>query len=143
MSFMVLFVVLYLTCVEIYFEALFEIYSAEEFSICAVDPSRFVKVLSALAAIRLNGIHTEDLDKLLPPDDMDPTLTIMLMFTLTSKIADNIPAAINHELVCSVGCELLPTLYGVLGINGPEGMCIYRKLVQESPSIVGGADEEA
>jgi hypothetical protein len=35
------------------------------------------QVLSGLAAIGLNGIIADDLVKLLPPDRMDPALSIM------------------------------------------------------------------
>ncbi|KAJ7775530.1 P-loop containing nucleoside triphosphate hydrolase protein [Mycena metata] len=111
-----------------------------------LPPTGIAQVLSALAAIGLNGIHAEDLVKLLPPDRMDPALTIMAdvraYFQVAYKrIADNVPAAIDHELVRGVGRELLPTLYGGLGINGPEGMRICRELAQESPSVAGKREE--
>ncbi|KAJ7027364.1 P-loop containing nucleoside triphosphate hydrolase protein [Mycena alexandri] len=110
------------------------------------QPTGIAQVLSALAAIGLNGIHAEDLVKLLPPDRLDPALTIMAdvraYFQVAYKrIADNVPAAIDYELVRGVGRELLPTLYGGLGINGPDGMRICRELAQESPSVAGKREE--
>jgi hypothetical protein len=57
------------------------------------------------------------------------------------RIADNVPLAIDHELVRGVGRELLPSLHAGLGINGPEGMRICRELAQESPSVAGKREE--
>ncbi|KAJ7814534.1 P-loop containing nucleoside triphosphate hydrolase protein [Mycena olivaceomarginata] len=104
------------------------------------------QVLVGLAAVGLNGIDAEDLVKLLPPDRMDPALNIMAdvraYFQVAYKrIADNISLAIDHELVRGVWCDLLPTLYRGLGINGPEGLRICRELAQESPSIAGKREE--
>ncbi|KAJ7841621.1 P-loop containing nucleoside triphosphate hydrolase protein [Mycena olivaceomarginata] len=104
------------------------------------------QVLAGLAAVGLNGIDAEDLVKLLPPDRMDPALNIMAdvraYFQVAYKrIADNIPLAIDHELVRGVARDLLPTLYRGLGINGPEGLRICRELAQESPSIAGKREE--
>ncbi|KAJ7831451.1 P-loop containing nucleoside triphosphate hydrolase protein [Mycena olivaceomarginata] len=104
------------------------------------------QVLAGLAAVGLNGIDAEDLVKLLPPDRMDPALNIMAdvraYFQVAYKrIADNIPLAIDHELVRGAGRDLLPTLYRGLGINGPEGLRICRELAQESPSIAGKREE--
>ncbi|KAJ7892202.1 hypothetical protein B0H13DRAFT_866691 [Mycena leptocephala] len=63
----------------------------------------------------------------LAPDRMDPALSIMsdvrAYFQVAYKrMADNVLAAIDSELVRGVGRELLPTLYRGLGINGPEGV---------------------
>jgi hypothetical protein len=57
------------------------------------------------------------------------------------RIADNIPNAIDRELVRGVNRELLATLYAGLGINGPEGLRICRELAQESPSVAGKREE--
>ncbi|KAJ7128249.1 P-loop containing nucleoside triphosphate hydrolase protein [Mycena filopes] len=110
------------------------------------DLPGIAQVLSTLAAIGLSGVRAEDLVKLLPPDRMDPALNIMAdvraYFQVAYKrIADNVPAAIDHELVRGVGRELLPTLYSGLGINGPEGLRICRELAQESPSVAGKREE--
>ncbi|KAJ7036791.1 P-loop containing nucleoside triphosphate hydrolase protein [Mycena alexandri] len=112
----------------------------------AIQPTGIAQVLSTLASIGLNGIHAEDLVKLLPPDQMDPALNIMAdvraYFQVAYKrIADNVPAAIDHELVRGVGRELLPMLYSGLGINGPDGLRICRELAQESPNIAGKREE--
>ncbi|KAJ7494128.1 P-loop containing nucleoside triphosphate hydrolase protein [Mycena latifolia] len=103
-------------------------------------------VLSGLATIGLNGVDAEDLVKLLPPDRMDPALNIMsdvrAYFQVAYKrIADNVPSAIDHELIRGVGRDMLPTLYSGLGINGPDGLRICRELAQESPSVAGKREE--
>ncbi|KAJ7866123.1 P-loop containing nucleoside triphosphate hydrolase protein [Mycena leptocephala] len=92
-----------------------------------------------------NALETYRL-KLLPPDRMDPALSIMsdvrAYFQVAYKrMADNVLAAIDSELVRGVGRELLPTLYRGLGINGPEGLRICRELAQESPSVAGKREE--
>ncbi|KAJ7653846.1 P-loop containing nucleoside triphosphate hydrolase protein [Mycena rosella] len=104
------------------------------------------QVLSGLASIGLSGIDAKDLVKLLAPDRMDPALNIMsdvrAYFQVAYKrIADNIPLAIDHELVRGVGHDMLPTLYTGLGINSPEGGRICRELAQESPSVAGKREE--
>ncbi|KAJ7215356.1 P-loop containing nucleoside triphosphate hydrolase protein [Mycena pura] len=104
------------------------------------------QVLSGLAAFGLSNVKSEDLVKLLPPDRMDPALNIMAdvraYFQVAYKrVTDDIPLAIDHELVRGVGKDLLATLYTGLGINGPDGQRICRELAQESPSIVGKREE--
>ncbi|KAF7366190.1 hypothetical protein MVEN_00496000 [Mycena venus] len=103
------------------------------------------QVLTALAAVGLSGIDADNLVKLLPPDRMDPALNIMsdvrAFIVAYKRIADNVPAAIDHELVRGVGRELLPTLYKGLGINGSDGLRICRELAQESPSVAGKREE--
>ncbi|KAJ6454813.1 hypothetical protein C8R45DRAFT_1082629 [Mycena sanguinolenta] len=124
-------------------------------------PTGITQVVAGLTLIGLGGINVDDLVKLLPSDRMDPALNIMadvgspvliyavcmriLMYPCTpvayKRIADNIPLAIDHELVRGVGRELLPTLYRGLGINGPDGVRICRELAQESPSVAGKHEE--
>ncbi|KAJ6458250.1 P-loop containing nucleoside triphosphate hydrolase protein [Mycena sanguinolenta] len=109
-------------------------------------PTGITQIIAGLGSMGLGGINVDDLVKLLPPDRMDPALNIMAdvraYFQVAYKrIADNIPLAIDHELVRGVGRELLPTLYRGLGINGPDGVRICRELAQESPSVAGKREE--
>ncbi|KAF8957357.1 P-loop containing nucleoside triphosphate hydrolase protein [Flammula alnicola] len=97
----------------------------------------FTKVLGGLAEIGMTGVKPEDLQKLLPPDRMEPALVIMAdvraYFQVAYKrFADNIPLAIDFELVRGVERDLLPELYTHLGINGPNGDAICKDLAQES-----------
>ncbi|KAK7043329.1 P-loop containing nucleoside triphosphate hydrolase protein [Favolaschia claudopus] len=103
-------------------------------------------ILAGLANLGLNGVAPEDLSKLLPPDRMDPALNIMAdvraYFQVAYKrVVDNVPLAIDHELVRGVGRDLLPTLYGGLNINGPDALRICRELAQESPTVAGKREE--
>ncbi|KAJ7159212.1 P-loop containing nucleoside triphosphate hydrolase protein [Mycena crocata] len=103
-------------------------------------------ILSNLAAIGLQDVKPEDFVKLLPPDPMEPALNIMsdvrAYFQVAYKrVTDNIPSAIDHELVRGVGRDLLQALYSGLGINGPDSLRICQELAQESPSVAGKREE--
>ncbi|KAJ7249503.1 P-loop containing nucleoside triphosphate hydrolase protein [Mycena haematopus] len=111
----------------------------------SVSSSGIAQALSGLSDIGL-AVTPKDLVKLLPPDRMDAALNIMAdvraYFQVAYKrIADNVPLAIDHELVRGVGRELLPALYRGLGLNGPDGVRICREFAQESPSVAGKREE--
>lgn len=103
-------------------------------------PTGLAKVLTGLAEMGLAGIKPEDIPKLLPPDRMEPAIHIMsdvrAYFQVAYKrIADNVPLAVDFELVRGVERDLLKTLYTTLGINGPDGHRICKELAQESSHI--------
>lgn len=123
-------------------------------------PTGLAKVLTGLAEMGLAGIKPEDIPKLLPPDRMEPAIHIMsdvrayfqggsvyLLFSLWLRLniqrrlvaykrfADNVPLAVDFELVRGVERDLLKTLYTTLGINGPDGHRICKELAQESSHI--------
>ena len=56
------------------------------------------------------------------------------------RFADNIPLAIDVELVRGVERNVLKELYSKLGVNGEDGTRICRELAQESPQV---ADKRA
>ncbi|KAF8161524.1 P-loop containing nucleoside triphosphate hydrolase protein [Crassisporium funariophilum] len=96
------------------------------------------KILSGLAEIGLVGVKPEDLPKLLQADEMEPALTIMAdvraYFQVAYKrFADNVPLAIDYELVHGIERGVLPALYSHLGINGTDGIRICSELAMESP----------
>ncbi|KAF8216858.1 P-loop containing nucleoside triphosphate hydrolase protein [Mycena galopus ATCC 62051] len=104
------------------------------------------QALNGLTGIGLRAVTAKDLVKLLPPDRMDAALNIMAdvraYFHVTYKrIADNVPLAIDHELVPGVGRDLLPALYRGLGVNGPDGTRICCEFAQENPSVAGKREE--
>ncbi|KAF8216900.1 hypothetical protein K438DRAFT_2007645 [Mycena galopus ATCC 62051] len=104
------------------------------------------QALSGLTGIGLGAVTAEDLVKLLPPDRMDAALNIMAdvrayFHVAYKRIADNVPLAIDHELVRGVGRDLLPALYRGLGVNGSDGTRICREFAQESPSVAGKREE--
>ena len=51
------------------------------------------------------------------------------------RFADNIPLAIDVELVRGVERGILKELYSKLGVNGEDGARICRELAQESPQV--------
>ncbi|KAJ3508089.1 hypothetical protein NLJ89_g5947 [Agrocybe chaxingu] len=102
------------------------------------SPSALSQIMSGLAALGISGLAPEDLKKLLPADDMEPALGIMAdvraYFQVAYKrFADNIPLAIDYELVRGVARDLQRKLNEQLGINGVDGHQICRDLAQESP----------
>jgi len=110
------------------------------------SPTGVAKVLSGLVEIGLVGIKPEELPKLLPQDRMEPALKIMADVRAYFQVAykrfvDNVPLAIDQELVRGIERDILPTLTGGLGIHGPDGIRICRDLSQESPNIAGRREE--
>ncbi|TFK45126.1 P-loop containing nucleoside triphosphate hydrolase protein [Crucibulum laeve] len=104
------------------------------------------KILSGLVEVGMLGIKPEDLPKLLPSDPMEPALVIMAdvraYFQVAYKrFADNVPLAVDHELVLGAERGVLKILYGGLGINGPDGHRICKDLAQESPQNADRREE--
>ncbi|PBK85318.1 hypothetical protein ARMGADRAFT_1055445 [Armillaria gallica] len=110
------------------------------------DFSTVNSILSGLSAIGIHGVEGADLAKLLPADSMEASLKIMAdvraYFQVAYKrFADNIPLAIDHDLVRGVDRGLLGTLSERLGIYGPNGQDICKELAQESPQVAGRREE--
>ena len=57
-----------------------------------------------------------------------------------SCFADNIPLAIDVELVQGIERNVLKELYSKLGVNGEDGARVCHELAQESPQV---ADKKA
>ncbi|KJA28733.1 hypothetical protein HYPSUDRAFT_61585 [Hypholoma sublateritium FD-334 SS-4] len=98
------------------------------------------KVLSGLAEMGMEGVTEGDLPKLLPADGMEPALAIMAdvraYFQVAYKrFADNVPLAVDVELVRGVERNLLPVLYSSLGINGANGDAICKEFAQENRKV--------
>lgn len=51
------------------------------------------------------------------------------------RFADNVPLAVDVELVRGVESNLLPVLYASLGINGANGDAICKELAQENRKV--------
>ena len=51
------------------------------------------------------------------------------------RFADNVPLAIDVELVRGVESNLLPVLYMSLGINGANGDAICKEFAQENRKV--------
>ncbi|KAI3605474.1 hypothetical protein WG66_005886 [Moniliophthora roreri] len=103
------------------------------------------KVISALAAIGVEA-KPEDIQRLLPPDEMEPALKIMAEVRAYFQVAykrftDMIPLAIDYELVRGLERNLLQTLFTGLKIHGADGHRICGDFAQESPQIAGRREE--
>lgn len=57
------------------------------------------------------------------------------------RFVDNIPLAIDQELIFGLERDILPTLYAGLGLNGADGARICQELTQESPQVAGKREE--
>ncbi|PPQ80108.1 LOW QUALITY PROTEIN: hypothetical protein CVT25_001476 [Psilocybe cyanescens] len=104
------------------------------------QPTGIAKALAGLAEAGLAGVQAHDLAKLLPPDPMEPALNIMADVRAYFQVAykrftDNVPLAIDLDLVRGVKQDVLVVLYSTLGINGLDGHRICKELAQESPQI--------
>ncbi|TFK33506.1 hypothetical protein BDQ12DRAFT_715805 [Crucibulum laeve] len=120
--------------------------SSSHFSKAVVNRTGIAKVLAGLTELGMPAIKPEDLPKLLPSDPMEPALVIMADVRAYFQIAykcftDNVPLAVNHELVIGAERGVLKLLYGGLGINGPNGLRICKDLAQESPQNANRREE--
>ncbi|KAK0499139.1 P-loop containing nucleoside triphosphate hydrolase protein [Armillaria luteobubalina] len=112
----------------------------------APDYDTVDEILSGLSAIGIHGVEGPDLAKLLPMDHMEAPLKIMAdvraYFQVAYKrFADNIPLAIDYDLIRGVDRGLLGTLSERLGIYGANGQSICKELAQEPPQIAGRREE--
>lgn len=57
------------------------------------------------------------------------------------RFVDNIPLAVDRELVRGLEGGVLQTLNKSLGINGPDTQHICKELAQENPSIARRREE--
>ncbi|RXW23709.1 hypothetical protein EST38_g2143 [Candolleomyces aberdarensis] len=103
-------------------------------------PKGIPKVLLGLTEMGITGILPDDIYKILPADEMAPAISIMAdvraYFQVAYKrFADNIPLAVDYELVQGIERDVLKILYMRLGINGPDGQRIAKELAQESAQV--------
>lgn len=123
------------------------------------------KVMSGLAEIGLIGVQARDLAKLFKIDDMEPALEIMAdvrayfqgasfgceilwnpltpVLVACKRFSDNIPMAIDRELVYGVERDALALLRNGLGLNSIDAHQICKEFAQESPSIASKREELA
>jgi Dynamin GTPase effector domain len=57
------------------------------------------------------------------------------------RFADNVPLAIDYELVRGLERDIQQALYAGLGINGQDGFRVCKELLQENPNVVGRREE--
>jgi GTP-binding protein EngB required for normal cell division len=111
------------------------------------EPHGISKIMQGLAEVGIHGVKPADLPKILPPDAFEPALDIMAdvraYFQVSYKrFSDNIPLAIDSELVLAVGGEsLMSTIFAGLGLGGSKSHQICRDLAQEHPSTASRREE--
>ncbi|KAF9479081.1 hypothetical protein BDN70DRAFT_921462 [Pholiota conissans] len=100
------------------------------------------KYRSALSELEKLGYNVtkDDLVKLRPVDPMEPALAIMADVSAYYHVAyprfvDNVPLAIDAELVRGVEKDIMTVLYTKLGINGPTGDAICKDFAQEERKV--------
>ncbi|KZT27153.1 hypothetical protein NEOLEDRAFT_1131161 [Neolentinus lepideus HHB14362 ss-1] len=104
------------------------------------------EVLAILARLGRPGLKAEDLARLLPSDSYAPAIEIMAetraYFQVAYKrVTDNIPLAIDRELIRGLEKELQQGLYKGLGISGPDSARICRELTQEPANNAARREE--
>lgn len=102
--------------------------------------------LAALVRLGFQGVKAEDLPKLLPPDPFAPAIEIMAetraYFQVAYKrVTDNVPLAIDHELVRGLEQGLEEALYRGLSIGGSEASSVCRALTQEPINVSARREE--
>ncbi|KAG6828831.1 hypothetical protein H0H87_000659 [Tephrocybe sp. NHM501043] len=110
------------------------------------SPTGIAKVLSSLVEMGIFGVKPEALAMLIEPDGMEPALIIMADVRAYFQVAykrftDNIPRAIDHELIRGVERNVLIALNTGLGINSDNGDRICKELSQENASIANRREE--
>jgi hypothetical protein len=128
-------------------------------------PTGIDKIISGYTEVGVHGIKPADIPKILPSDPMEPALIIMadvrayfqgLLFCCTAltlinlavrpsvaykRFTDNIPLAIDLELIRGLKDGIDGTLYRGLGVSGPDGHRICKELVQEHPNVSARREE--
>ena len=125
------------------------------------SPTGVAKVIASLAEIGMSGVRADDLAKLLPPDKMEPALEIMAgvrayfqgkyfipcffpYYVLISdfffpvaykRFSDNIPLAIDLELVRGLESGVHSELCRIIGLSGPDATSICQKFAGEIPAV--------
>ncbi|KAJ2922805.1 hypothetical protein H1R20_g14300, partial [Candolleomyces eurysporus] len=104
------------------------------------EPNGIAKVMAGLTEMGILGIKPQDLYRILPPDEMEPAINIMADVRAYCQVAykrfsDNVPQAVDHELVRGVERDILKTLCMKLGTSGPSSQRICAELAQESPQV--------
>lgn len=106
------------------------------------DDDPIALIIRGVAGLGLQEFKVDDIYKLYPRDRMESAIDIMAgvraYFQVAYKrFADNVPQAINHELIRGIKRDMLKTLFSQLGLDGPDGHRICKDLAQESPQIAG------
>ncbi|TFK50788.1 hypothetical protein OE88DRAFT_1712740 [Heliocybe sulcata] len=115
-------------------------------SLSETSSDNVTEVLALLTKLGCPGLKAGDLARLLPSDSYAPAIEIMAetraYFQVAYKrVTDNIPLAIDRELIRGLEKELQQALYKGLGISGSDSARICRELTQEPASISSRREE--
>ncbi|KIK69970.1 hypothetical protein GYMLUDRAFT_151336 [Collybiopsis luxurians FD-317 M1] len=110
------------------------------------DSKQVHEVLAGLAGLGITGIKASDLIQLIPADEMEPALEIMADVRAYFQVAykrfvDNIPLALDHEIVKGFERDLVRILSNRLGIHGENGPEICKEFARESPQVAARREE--
>ncbi|XP_006461472.1 hypothetical protein AGABI2DRAFT_222252 [Agaricus bisporus var. bisporus H97] len=110
----------------------------------ATDP--ITEALTALSRAGYPGLTEEDLPKLLGQDAMEPALEIMATvrayFQVSYKrFVDNVPMAIDYELVRGGGEDVFQLLWGKLELDKPGAQEMCKDYAQEGAQVADRREE--
>ncbi|THU89402.1 hypothetical protein K435DRAFT_677975 [Dendrothele bispora CBS 962.96] len=110
------------------------------------EQSPVSKILSGLVQVGMYGVKATDLPKLLS-DPMEPALDIMADVRAYFQVAykrftDNVPLAVDHELVRGLEKDMFDTITSQLRIYSEvDGLRICQELAEENPRTAGRREE--
>ncbi|KXN93305.1 hypothetical protein AN958_00229 [Leucoagaricus sp. SymC.cos] len=104
------------------------------------------QALSILAKIGYEGLKREDLGKLLGQDVMEPALDIMATVRAYFQVAykrfmDNIPMAIDYELVRGGERDIFQLIWTKLEMDGPNAHAMCDEYAQEAVQVAARRQE--
>ncbi|OBZ65814.1 Interferon-induced GTP-binding protein Mx [Grifola frondosa] len=106
------------------------------------------RIMTGLTELGMHDVQPSDLPKLLPADPYDAAIEIMAGVRAYYQVAykrfvDNIPMAIDHELILSMDRDqaLEKALRMGLGIGGADGSLRCAEYLQEPPTIANRREE--
>ncbi|KAF7782858.1 hypothetical protein Agabi119p4_2234 [Agaricus bisporus var. burnettii] len=110
----------------------------------STDPIK--EALTALSRAGYPGLTEEDLPKLLGQDAMEPALEIMATvrayFQVSYKrFVDNVPMAIDYELVRGGGEDVFQLLWGKLELDKPGAQEMCKDYAQEGAQVADRREE--
>ncbi|EKM81339.1 hypothetical protein AGABI1DRAFT_106074 [Agaricus bisporus var. burnettii JB137-S8] len=110
----------------------------------STDPIK--EALTALSRAGYPGLTEEDLPKLLGQDAMEPALEIMATvrayFQVSYKrFVDNVPMAIDYELVRGGGEDVFQLLWGKLELDRPGAQEMCKDYAQEGAQVADRREE--
>ncbi|KAF9442902.1 hypothetical protein P691DRAFT_797792 [Macrolepiota fuliginosa MF-IS2] len=110
------------------------------------ESSDMTEALSLLAGLGFQGLKPEDLAKLFAKDAMEPALEIMATVRAYFQVAykravDNVPMAIDYELVRGGEQDVFQLLWTRLGLDSPGAHQMCEDYAQEASQVADRREE--